>query len=410
VDTGRPEPGPPQRLEDNLLKTAPSPRYPADALLGPELRPDMDPTVARAHAHLRYLGLDVLPGKDRAAGPDAEAEPGKPLTLVHYWQVLRAPRGWRLFVHLSGPGNLGFVNADHVPVGGNHPIDNWQPGQIVRDEHRVQVPASFRQPELLVYVGLWQERGGRMKVRGPQDAEDRLLAARLPVRGVPRPPPLPELTALHSEVPVKVDGVLDDPIWRLAPASAPFVHPGTGAALDWETRVRAAWDEQFLYLAFDCPDEDIWGTFTRRDDPLWTQEAIEVFLDADGDEGDYIELQVSPRGGVFDSYLPGHRRNQNDWNSSAIAAVQVAGTLDDRTDRDQGWTVELALPWGDVQGRSQKPLRLPPEAGDVWRINFFRVDAPRSGPRASAWSPPLVGDFHALPRLGRLVFQITPQP
>jgi hypothetical protein len=48
---------------------------------------------------------------------------------------------------------------------------------------------------------------------------------------------------------------------------------------------------------------------------------------------------------------------------------------------------------------------LPPAPGHVWRINMFRMDVPQGKPQqASGWSPPLVGDFHALDRFGELVF------
>jgi hypothetical protein len=43
--------------------------------------------------------------------------------------------------------------------------------------------------------------------------------------------------------------------------------------------------------------------------------------------------------------------------------------------------------------------------GDKWRINIFRMDAPQGKPQqASGWSPPMVGDFHALDKFGDLVF------
>jgi hypothetical protein len=48
---------------------------------------------------------------------------------------------------------------------------------------------------------------------------------------------------------------------------------------------------------------------------------------------------------------------------------------------------------------------LPPVPGHVWRINMFRMDVPAGKPQqASGWSPPMVGDFHALDRFGELVF------
>jgi hypothetical protein len=87
--------------------------------------------------------------------------------------------------------------------------------------------------------------------------------------------------------------------------------------------------------------------------------------------------------------------------------VTVDGTLNKRDDKDRGWTVEVALPLEDVKGMDTSAAlpRLPPKPGDVWRINMFRLDQPEGKPQeASAWSPPLVGDFHALGRFGELVF------
>ena len=48
---------------------------------------------------------------------------------------------------------------------------------------------------------------------------------------------------------------------------------------------------------------------------------------------------------------------------------------------------------------------VPPQVGTVWRANFFRMDMPAGKPQSgTAWSPPLVGDFHALDKFGELAF------
>src|SRR5262249_983453 len=140
-------------------------------------------------------------------------------------------------------------------------------------------------------------------------------------------------------------------------------------------------------------------------DKLWTQEADEVMIDADGDGKTYIELQVAPNGTTFDSYLPGYRQNQNDWESGMTSAVKVDGTLNKRDDVDKGWTVEIALPLWAVEGGADPGPQVPPRVGDVWRINFYRMDLPKGRPQlASGWSPPLVGDFHRLDKFGEIVF------
>src|SRR5204862_5446962 len=97
---------------------------------------------------------------------------------------------------------------------------------------------------------------------------------------------------------------------------------------------------------------------------------------------------------------------QFSWNSKTIAKVRVDGTLNKREDQDKGWTAEIAIPLEDVKGMDTKStLTLPPVPGNVWRINMYRMDVPQGKPQqASGWSPPMVGDFHALDRFGDLVF------
>ena len=118
---------------------------------------------------------------------------------------------------------------------------------------------------------------------------------------------------------------------------------------------------------------------------------------------------------MFDTYLPERRKYEDtinpklkpfSWNSKTIAKVRVDGTLNKREDQDKGWMAEIAIPLEDVKGMDDKSeLKLPPALGDVWRINMFRMDMPQGKPQqAAGWSPPMVGDFHALDRFGELVF------
>jgi hypothetical protein len=117
---------------------------------------------------------------------------------------------------------------------------------------------------------------------------------------------------------------------------------------------------------------------------------------------------------VFDTYLPEYRKYEDSidpkkkpysWNSKMNVKVHVDGTLNKRDDQDKGWTVEMAIPLEDVRGMDKNAAKLPPTPGDTWRINMFRMDVPASKQQqASGWSPPMVGDFHALDKFGDLVF------
>jgi hypothetical protein len=345
-----------------------------------------------------YLGLDV--DKDIIV-------PGEQFTLAHYWKVLQPVEGWEIFVHLNGEGKKGYINADHKAIGNRYPASQWKAGDIVRDEHKVSLPANWNSGDkVMVFTGLWKGPL-RMKIKGPQDSEGRILAATLPVKAkvVAPPPPPKRLVATKTKKPIKIDGKLDDEVWSKAASTGPFVETMQGTPSPLKSEVKAAWDDQYLYLAFMNEDEDIWSALKNRDDKLWTQEAVEVFIDANSDGKDYIELQVNPNNAIFDSYLPGYRENKNDWNSKMKTAVSIEGTLNKRGDKDKSWSVEMAIPWQDTKGQGTYVMAFPPKVGDSWRVNFFRLDLPdKQAQLAAAWSPPLVGDFHKLDRFGQLVF------
>jgi len=391
--------------KQNILTTAPTPKYPVNA--------DLD-------GKMIYLGLDV---------DHIPIEPGKDITLTHYWKVVAAPGSeWKTFTHLDGGGsNKNFINAEHAPVKGKYPVSAWKAGEIIRDQHTVRLPPNWAFPTVEVYVGLW--RGGtRMTVKsGPHDGENRVLAATVPISAKPAVPEARKrYVARMVTKPLKIDGKLDEAAWAAAPSTGAFVNTMTGGAVPQKTEAKLLWDKKFLYVGIENEDTDVWAKLDKRDDKLWTQEADEIMIDADGNGRTYIELQVAPNGNIFDTYLPSVRRYEDSvdpklkpfsWNSKLTAKIQVDGTLNQRDDKDRGWTAELALPLEDVKGMdSASAVRLPPQPGDVCRINMYRMDLPKGHPQqAAGWSPPMVGDFHALSRFGELVFadetgQTTPPP
>ena len=160
--------------------------------------------------------------------------------------------------------------------------------------------------------------------------------------------------------------------------SGVFVQTMNGMAVDQKTEAKVLWDDKNLYVAFDIEDKDIWTTLDKHDDKLYSQEAVEVFIDADGDGKTYIELQTNPKGAIFDSYLPTYRANKNEWTSGMKVGVKVDGTVDKRGDVDKGWTVEMAIPLTDARGMEKEMKNVPPVVGTEWRVNFFRLDMPQN--------------------------------
>jgi hypothetical protein len=197
---------------------------------------------------------------------------------------------------------------------------------------------------------------------------------------------------------INLDGELDEAAWRRA--GEVLLHSRTGepateldAELGGPTRVWFAWDPEHLYVAASLPDPDLYAPHRERDEPLYRDEAFELFVAGDGSGEGYLELQVSARNVVFDAKFPSYRKGDEGWDGAWQSAVALDGELD-RRGGDRGWTVELALPWAELCEHSS--VSCPPQPGAVLRVNAFRVEKPdRKRQVALALSPTIEPDFHA---------------
>jgi hypothetical protein len=68
----------------------------------------------------------------------------------------------------------------------------------------------------------------------------------------------------------------------------------------YRTRFQALWDAEALHVRFDSVDDSPWHTMTTRDEHIWNEEVIEIFLDATGAGVNYAELEISPVNVVCD--------------------------------------------------------------------------------------------------------------
>lgn len=356
---------------------------------------------------LRYLGTDVLTGK----GLDVKALPGRPvearrgetIRLRHYFRADKKLDGsWKIFVHgADEAARRNVINADHYPVYGLWPTVRWAPGTVVEDVHDVRIPETA--PDTLSgWLGLYR-LDARMKVDDPKqhDGKNRIRAFGISVTG--EAAPLPAYQAPRRTGAIAIDGRLDDPGWKDVSSTGAFVKSVSGKKAKYRTTAKLTWDDENLYVAFSAEDPDVWGSFEKRDDPIYQEEVVEIFIDADGDGKTYNELELSPRGVIFDAYFPERRRRMDlSWDSGIEAAARVRGTLNDASDKDEGWDAEMRIP---VANLASVP-RWPPQAGDKWRFNLYRLDwhSNRTKNEGQAFSPLFVGDFHHLPRFAWLEF------
>jgi hypothetical protein len=327
---------------------------------------------------------------------------GDQVTFRHYFRQDKPVSGtWRFFMHVMDESTRQQVgNLDHELQGGAAPLGTWPQGKIIEDVHGFQMPNI--QMTLRVFLGFWND-SGRLPIDTAQlsDGDGRVIGPKLESASAA---PLPEYVAVRAAKAPVIDGKLDDAAW--APAKEqPLTRSFDGGPVQRSTTFRIVYDDEFLYVAFRAEDKDIWGTLLKKDDPIYNEECVEVFLDANGDGRTYNELQVSPHNVNFDASFVARRSDLAEamkWESGMKSAVFIKGTLDDDSDTDEYWTAELQIPLSNLN----TVPRLPPQKGDRWRFNAYRLEhlQRRSNVEGQSFSPLFIGDFHALPRFGWLVF------
>lgn len=220
----------------------------------------------------------------------------------------------------------------------------------------------------------------------------------------------------------KINANRDEPFWQKAPWTEDFVDILGGAAPNprFKTHAKLCWDDEALYILADMEEPHLWATLTEHDSVIFQDNDFEVFLDPDGDAKLYAELEVNALNTTWDLLLVTPYREGgpalNGWEIKGLeTAVSLRGTLNDPTDIDDGWTLEIKLPWLGLKEICSS-VACPPNPGDIWRLNFSRVqwhlDVVQGGyvkrPDTSednwVWSPQGVIDMHQPEQWGYLEF------
>jgi hypothetical protein len=218
-------------------------------------------------------------------------------------------------------------------------------------------------------------------------------------------PPVPRYEVKRAQGRIVIDGKLDDTAWAAAPAIE-FVFPWdfqTGAKQ--RTTVRLLWDDDYLYVGYDCEDADIVALRTERDDPTYMDDAVEFFVNPKPSQtGVYIGLEMNARGVLYDYLMSDARYAFKRFNlQGVLLATFLRGTLNMRGDKDEGWSLEVAIPWVNFEELAKRPT-----AGTVWTANFNRWDGVEPNRRLSMWSNSGLPqpNPHAPARFGQLVFVV----
>lgn len=188
-----------------------------------------------------------------------------------------------------------------------------------------------------------------------------------------------------------LDGRIDKPFWENVPFTEDFcdISGRDFPVPRFRTRAKLCWDDENLYIAALLEGSEIWASITERDSVIYYDNDFEVFIDPSSSTHNYMELELNALNTQWDLMLThpyrDGGRSVTGWNAAGVeTAVHICGELNSPNADNRYWSVEIKIPFKSIMETYSKeenppelercyPCRTAPRAGELWRMNFSRV-------------------------------------
>lgn len=171
-----------------------------------------------------------------------------------------------------------------------------------------------------------------------------------------------EISALKISKAPKIDGILNDEVWKNAPVAKDFTerNPTNGKPepQDYRTFVKVLYDDTGVYFGIDMRDphpENIAKEKTERD-KIGVDDAFGITINGYNDKQQAMLFIVQASGVQVDSRLANNTQDDFSWNAVWYSGVRI---------NENGWTAEIKIPYFE--------LRFPKKEVQTWGINFVRL-------------------------------------
>jgi hypothetical protein len=178
--------------------------------------------------------------------------------------------------------------------------------------------------------------------------------------------------------PITIDGKMDEAAWKSTEARAfDFFYRVDKPDDQQKTTLRMLWDNNHLYLFYEMEDKFLTVRETKRDGQPYFDDCAEIFFITVPESLDThigYELNINKASNdfvYFNDFYKDKAGILKTYNPDFDVEVTYNGTLNDNTDVDQGWTMELALPIANFDGLAKF---VPVKTGNRWAFLAVRQD------------------------------------
>lgn len=222
----------------------------------------------------------------------------------------------------------------------------------------------------------------------------------------------PEYQIHRAGQEITIDGRLDEPAWSAAPQVGAFHFTWYREGQKEQSVARLLWDAENLYVGHICEDSYISAIHPEHDGRIPEDDCFEIIFAPDPARPEvYFNIEWNVIGGYVDNFRPDGptKPRAKVWDADGVRiAGTFEGTLNDDSDIDTMWAVEVAVP---LKNFEKFMPDCPPRSGSHWNLNFNRHGG-RTDPQYSQWSraDTAVPSFHTPHRFGRVIFSDVVSP
>nr|MUH40192.1 hypothetical protein [Zobellia laminariae] len=178
--------------------------------------------------------------------------------------------------------------------------------------------------------------------------------------------------------PIVIDGKMDEASWSKTEArTLDYFYRVDKPTDQQKSTFRMLWGKEKFYVFFEMEDQYITARETKRDGQPYLDDCAEIFFITAPDSLDtHFGYELNLNKAVndfifFNDYVKGKDVVYKTFNPDFEVEVTYDGTINDNSDIDKGWTMEMAIPYSNF-GELGKVVAIEP--GNKWAFLAIRQD------------------------------------